>query len=65
MDCDLIIIGGGPAGLAASVYAASEGLRTTIIERGKLIYSGPIKGAQTQLADVRAFWVRVGSPLAT
>ena len=39
--------------------------RCCIIERGKLIYSGPIKGAQMQLADVRAFWVRVGSPLAS
>jgi thioredoxin reductase (NADPH) len=26
---DLIIIGGGPAGLAAAVYGASEGLSTT------------------------------------
>lgn len=30
---DLAIIGGGPAGLAAAVYGASEGLRTVIIER--------------------------------
>lgn len=30
---DLIIIGAGPAGLAAGVYAASEGLRTVMIER--------------------------------
>ncbi|MBW4628574.1 MAG: FAD-dependent oxidoreductase [Brasilonema octagenarum HA4186-MV1] len=30
---DLIIVGGGPAGLAAAVYAASEGLRTVMIER--------------------------------
>ena len=30
---DLIIIGAGPAGLAAAVYAASEGLRTIVIER--------------------------------
>jgi thioredoxin reductase (NADPH) len=30
---DLIIIGGGPAGLAAAVYGASEGLRTLLIER--------------------------------
>ncbi|HKZ54869.1 MAG TPA: FAD-dependent oxidoreductase [Anaerolineales bacterium] len=30
---DLIIVGAGPAGLAAGVYAASEGLRTLIIER--------------------------------
>jgi thioredoxin reductase (NADPH) len=30
---DLAIIGGGPAGLAAAVYGASEGLRTVAIER--------------------------------
>ncbi len=30
---DTVIIGGGPAGLAAAVYGASEGLRTVMIER--------------------------------
>jgi thioredoxin reductase (NADPH) len=30
---DLCIVGGGPAGLAAAVYAASEGLSTVIVER--------------------------------
>lgn len=30
---DLIVIGGGPAGLAAAVYGASEGLRTILVER--------------------------------
>ena len=30
---DLCIVGSGPAGLAAAVYAASEGLRTVVIER--------------------------------
>jgi thioredoxin reductase (NADPH) len=30
---DLIIIGGGPAGLGAAVYGASEGLKTALIER--------------------------------
>lgn len=30
---DVVIVGGGPAGLAAAVYASSEGLRTVIIER--------------------------------
>jgi thioredoxin reductase (NADPH) len=29
---DLVILGGGPAGLAAAVYGASEGLRTVMIE---------------------------------
>lgn len=30
---DLVIVGGGPAGLAAGVYGASEGLRTVMVER--------------------------------
>ncbi|MFI5936348.1 FAD-dependent oxidoreductase [Actinoplanes sp. NPDC051494] len=30
---DLIIVGGGPAGLGAAVYGASEGLKTLLIER--------------------------------
>lgn len=30
---DVAIVGGGPAGLAAGVYGASEGLRTVIVER--------------------------------
>ncbi len=30
---DLVIIGAGPAGLAAAVYGASEGLRTCMVER--------------------------------
>ena len=32
-DYDVVIIGGGPAGLAAAVYGASEGLRTMVVER--------------------------------
>jgi thioredoxin reductase (NADPH) len=30
---DLIIVGAGPAGLAAAVYGASEGLHTLLIEK--------------------------------
>ena len=32
-DYDTVIIGAGPAGLAAAVYGASEGLRTLVVER--------------------------------
>jgi thioredoxin reductase (NADPH) len=31
-ECDVVIVGAGPAGLAAAVYAASEGLSTSVIE---------------------------------
>ena len=30
---DLVVVGAGPAGLAAAVYAASEGLKTVVLER--------------------------------
>jgi thioredoxin reductase (NADPH) len=32
-EYDAVIIGGGPAGLAAAVYGASEGLRALVVER--------------------------------
>jgi thioredoxin reductase (NADPH) len=32
-DFDLVVVGAGPAGLAAAVYASSEGLRTLVVER--------------------------------
>jgi thioredoxin reductase (NADPH) len=32
LTCDLTIVGAGPAGLAAAVYAASEGLKTVVLE---------------------------------
>jgi thioredoxin reductase (NADPH) len=44
---DLAIVGGGPAGLSAAVYAASEGVRTIVVERdvpgGQAGYSARIE----------------------
>ena len=36
VETDLVIIGGGPAGLTAGIYSARSGLRTVIIERDTL-----------------------------
>ena len=33
MDCDILIIGAGPAGLSAAVYAARAGFQTIMIEK--------------------------------
>ena len=35
-DFDVVVVGAGPAGLAASVYASSEGLRTLTVERASI-----------------------------
>jgi thioredoxin reductase (NADPH) len=44
---DLITIGGGPAGLAASIYGASEGIRTLVVEQevpgGQISYSAIVE----------------------
>ena len=44
---DLIVVGGGPAGLSASIYATSEGLQTVIVEQetpgGQASYSASIE----------------------
>ena len=38
---DIIIIGGGPAGLTAALYASRAGADVTIIESGCLLYTSP------------------------
>jgi thioredoxin reductase (NADPH) len=35
-EFDVVVVGAGPAGLAAGVYAASEGLRTLVVERSSI-----------------------------
>ena len=36
-DCDLVIIGAGPAGLSAAINAASEGLSTAVLEASRAV----------------------------
>ena len=54
---DLVIVGAGPAGLAAAVYAASEGLTTAVVER-----EAP-GGQGARVRRSRTTWVfRMASP---
>jgi thioredoxin reductase (NADPH) len=50
--CDVAIVGAGPAGLAAAVYAASEGLRTVVIECRAL---GGQAGSSTRIRNYLGF----------
>jgi thioredoxin reductase (NADPH) len=50
--CELAIVGAGPAGLAAAVYSASEGLRTFVIERDVI---GGQAGASARIRNYLGF----------
>ena len=57
--CDVAVIGGGPAGMAAALAAAAEGAEVLLIERepvlgGSLNYLRPAGGAATEAAAARA-----------
>jgi thioredoxin reductase (NADPH) len=49
---DLIVVGAGPAGLAATVYAASEGLRTLVIDR---VGPGGQAGSSSRIENFMGF----------
>lgn len=51
-EYDLIILGGGPAGLSAAVYAASEGLSTLVIEKNAV---GGQAGSSTMIENYLGF----------
>ena len=50
--CDLLVVGGGPAGLAAAVYGASEGLKTILVEDTAL---GGQAGTSTRIENYLGF----------
>src|SRR4051794_3760936 len=70
-DFDVVVVGAGPAGLAAAVYAASEGLRTLVVEgesiggqagsssliRNYLGFSRGISGAELAQRAYQQAWV--------
>ena len=59
---DVAIVGAGPAGLAAAVYAAAEGLRTLVIEKYAL---GGQAGTSTKIRNYLGFrWGVSGGDLA-
>jgi thioredoxin reductase (NADPH) len=49
---DLVIVGGGPAGLAAAVYGASEGLQTLLLDRHA---AGGQAGASSRIENYLGF----------
>jgi thioredoxin reductase (NADPH) len=49
---DVVIVGGGPAGLTAAVNAASEGLRTVLVER---VAPGGQAGTSTRIENYTGF----------
>ena len=60
---DVVIIGAGPAGLTAAVYAASEGLRTVVVER---VAPGGQAGTSARIENYPGFPQGVsGAELAT
>lgn len=60
---DVAIVGAGPAGLAAAVYAASEGLETIVLEQE---ISGGQAGSSSRIRNVPGFtWGIGGNDLAS
>lgn len=61
---DLVVIGGGPAGMAAAVFAAREGLSVTLLEKneklGKKLYiTGKGRCNLTNVAEIEDFFAQV------
>lgn len=52
-ECDLLIIGGGPAGMAAAVNASAEGLHTIVLERATSV--GGQAGSSSRIENYLGF----------
>jgi thioredoxin reductase (NADPH) len=50
--CDLVVVGAGPAGLAAAVYGASEGLATVVVES---VAAGGQAGTSSRIENYLGF----------
>src|SRR6185295_1437884 len=50
--CDLLIVGAGPAGLAAAVYGASEGLNTVLLDS---VATGGQAGTSSRIENYLGF----------
>jgi thioredoxin reductase (NADPH) len=62
-EVDLVVVGGGPAGLGAAVYGASEGLETLVVEGSAL---GGQAGTSRRIENYLGFPAGIsGSELAT
>jgi NADPH-dependent 2,4-dienoyl-CoA reductase/sulfur reductase-like enzyme len=68
--CDLIVVGGGPAGMAAAIAAAEQGLSVELIEQrralGGAFFRQPAEGADPipKPASFKARWHRLSSPFS-
>jgi thioredoxin reductase (NADPH) len=60
-EYDTVVVGAGPAGLAAGVYGASEGLRTLVIERQA---PGGQAGTSSRIENYLGLWGVSGDELA-
>jgi thioredoxin reductase (NADPH) len=54
---DVLVVGAGPAGLSAAVYAASEGLRTIVVDRGSI---GGQAGTSSLIRNYLGFPLGIG-----
>jgi thioredoxin reductase (NADPH) len=61
-DYDVVIVGGGPAGLAAGLYTARMNLKTVLVDRGAL--GGQLLNTEL-IEDYPGFESILGSELAT